>query len=133
VKLKGTVRTFDKAIQEKVKREIKKIANLVCKGFGCKGNFSYKKYCPACINDRKFSEKVEKVSKQILSASNFAQFHPVMGGEDFAFFAREIPSCYIFIGTGKGCGINHSSKFNLNEKVLSWTAFSLSSLVCEIG
>ena len=133
VKLKGTVRTLDEMTREKIKDEIKKITNRVCEGFECKGKFSYKKYCPVCVNDREFSEKVEKLSKQILPVSHFAEFHPVMGGEDFAFFARKIPSCYIFIGIGKGCGVQHSSKFNLNEEVLSWTADYLSSLVCEIG
>jgi metal-dependent amidase/aminoacylase/carboxypeptidase family protein len=52
-----------------------------------------------------------------------------LGGEDFAFYSRIVPSTYIFIGSGKKSGVHHSSKFNLDERVLPFAVKYLSQLV----
>ena len=49
-----------------------------------------------------------------------------MGGEDFSFFTKVIPSCFSFIGVGGKVGL-HSPNFVLNEEILpegsAWEAY----------
>ena len=48
---------------------------------------------------------------------------PVMAGDDFAYFAKEVPSVYFYLGTGndkKGTTIPlHASNFNIDEDALT--------------
>lgn len=132
VLLKGTVRTLEDSVQENIKGLIKAKAEEVCRIFGCKSHFKYDKYVPSCINDNYFSGAVEKASLKILSPRNIADYHPIMGGEDFAFFSRKKPSCYIFAGIGNKFGDNHSSNFSIDERVLPYTAGFFASLITQL-
>jgi len=129
VEIKGTVRTFEEEVREKIKEEMGKIIEGLSLTFNCKIKFIYSNYSPSCINDFEFSEKVKNISKKILPSGSLVEFHPILGGEDFAFFSQKKPSCYIFVGIGENCGVLHSSKFILNEEVLSPTVSYLSSLL----
>jgi len=61
---------------------------------------------------------------------------PVMGSEDFSFFARQIPAFYFFLGT-RGPGVEsqtlHSSDFDPDENALTVgvTAAALLLLGCN--
>lgn len=44
-----------------------------------------------------------------------------MGAEDFGYFSREVPGCYVFFGTGEPGRDNHmihSSHYDFNEHLL---------------
>ena len=49
---------------------------------------------------------------------------PIMGGEDFAYFAREVPSTFYFLGTAndkKGkTSPNHSPTFDIDEDAMKY-------------
>jgi amidohydrolase len=129
VELTGTVRSLDKKIQEIIKLEIKKKTENICKAFGCKGTIDYKTHSPVVINNPEMSEKIQEISKEILEPSDLAELHPSMGGEDFAYFAEKIPSCYIFVGVGKNCGGLHTANYILNEEILPFTTEYLVNLM----
>nr|MBA2442772.1 amidohydrolase [Rubrobacter sp.] len=47
---------------------------------------------------------------------------PIMGGEDFAYYLREVPGCFFFVGAGneeKGTTYpHHHPRFNIDEDAL---------------
>ncbi len=51
-----------------------------------------------------------------------AECSPIMGSEDFGVFAREVPSCFAFIGNGTEPGQGgtplHSSDYDFNDEAL---------------
>ncbi|RKY32848.1 MAG: amidohydrolase [Candidatus Omnitrophota bacterium] len=132
VEIEGTVRTLSDGVRMVVKEEMEKTLKNICSNFNCKYELNYRLYCPSLINDVSFSERVKEISEKIIEKENIAEYHPILGGEDFAFFSRKIPSCYIFIGIGEECGPNHNSKFTINENILPYATFYLSSLLFSI-
>jgi len=129
--LKGTVRTLDDGVRRIMERELRAVLDGTTKMFGCSGKLHYLNYAPACVNDPRFSSRVRDILQREFPSS-LAEYHPVMGGEDFAFFSRKIPSCYLFLGIGKESGHHHSSSFNLNERSLSFATNLIATLVCNL-
>jgi len=132
VELTGTVRTLDDETREKIKTEMKKKVEMLSAGFGCSAELEYDTYSPLCINDVKFSEGLERLAKSILPDKNIVDFHPIMGGEDFAFFSQKVPSTYIFLGIGDKYGANHNNNFSIDERVLPYMVNFLSSLILNL-
>jgi len=129
LEIEGTVRTLSEKTRRKIKSEIENITKKVTSAFKCKYILRYDYYSPTLKNDPKLTEKIKQISRKILSKKYFYKYHPIMGGEDFAFYSRIVPSTYIFIGIGKKSGVHHSSKFNLDERILPFTVKYLSQLI----
>lgn len=132
LEIKGTVRSLNNSVRGKIKNEIKKITENICKISGCKYEIDYDEYSPVCINNPEFSEKILQISRNSGYSENLVEFNPIMGGEDFAFFSEKVPSCYIFMGMGKKCGSHHSSKFKVDERILPFAVEYLSSLLLNL-
>jgi len=132
VELAGTVRTLDDKVRKKIVDEMELKIKKVCESFGCKGEMEYDSYCPACFNNAKLSTRLENIAPDILPAGNMINYHPIMGGEDFAFFSKKVPSSYLFIGIGNKCGAHHSSGFTLDERILPYTVHFLSTLLLNL-
>jgi len=129
VELGGTVRTLDDMIRDRIKTEMENKISAIARGFGCAAKMSYDSYSLACINDRKLTTLLEHLTRDMFSRRNITDFHPVMGGEDFAFFSRKVPSSYLFVGIGDRYGTNHNNNFSIDEKVLPYTVNLFSALI----
>ncbi|HOL67766.1 MAG TPA: M20/M25/M40 family metallo-hydrolase, partial [bacterium] len=132
VQLSGTVRSFDGRVRKTIISSLKKICQAAA-AFNCSARLNFQTYCPATVNQPALSKKVRALSEKILGKSALTAYHPVMGGEDFAFMAEKLSACYIFAGIGSSSGNNHSSTFNLNESVLAPTAYYLACLLYELA
>ncbi|MEA3348049.1 MAG: hypothetical protein U9Q39_03195, partial [Pseudomonadota bacterium] len=60
---------------------------------------------------------------------------PLLGGEDFARFAEQVPGCYLFFGCGNHeRGIIHplhSSLFDIDEKALDIALTTMFSIALQ--
>ncbi len=130
VEIIGTIRTLSEDIRKKAKNEIEKITEKICLAFDCKGEIEYDEHSPISVNDKFFSEKIISITKKYYP-ENLFEFHPIMVGEDFAFFSQKIPSTYIFIGIGENCGSHHSSTFKIDEKILPFAVEYLTTLIIK--
>jgi len=133
VELKGTVRTFDDSVQQRIKELIYTKSQDISHSFECQAKIEYDTHTPSCINNPSFTKTVKEISRKILKEENLIEFHPITGGEDFAFFSRVKPSCYIFVGIGNEFGDNHNNGFSINEKVLPYTVNFFSNLLIKLG
>ncbi|MDD3726511.1 MAG: amidohydrolase, partial [Candidatus Ratteibacteria bacterium] len=93
VELTGTVRTLKVETRKKVVDEIEKKTRSICNGYNCQADIVYKNYSPLCVNDKKLADKINKIAEDIVP-QNIINFHPIMGGEDFAFFSNKVPAVY---------------------------------------
>jgi len=132
VEILGTVRTLSEETRERVKKELEKITEKVGLALNCKCEVEYDEYCPVCINDKILSERIVEITEKYYK-ENLIEFHPIMGGEDFAFFSQKVPSCYIFIGIGENCGSHHSPDFKIDERVLPFAVEYLTSIVYSLS
>ncbi|MAF66826.1 MAG: N-acyl-L-amino acid amidohydrolase [Planctomycetes bacterium] len=97
--LLGTVRTHDERVQERVHERIEEIAVGVAGAMGARAEVTIEPVTPVTVNDAELLIGVRASLARVVGAANLRVERPHMGGEDFAYFAREVPGCYFFLGT----------------------------------
>jgi amidohydrolase len=123
VEMEGTIRTKSEALRRQVPRMITGILRSTCSAFKAKGEFEYIEGYPPLICDLGFADFVRQTSIEVLGRrSVIATQGFEMGGEDFAYFAREVPGVVVFVGvgnkrTGKIHRLHHP-QFDIDEKAL---------------
>ena len=71
---------------------------------------------PPTINDMAEADFAEAVMRDAFGDSNVIRGHePTMAGEDFSFFAREVPGCYVLIGNGDSKPL-HNAGYDFNDE-----------------
>jgi amidohydrolase len=97
--ISGTVRTFKKEVQQHIHDRLKELLTGVCKAHGAKGKLHYQEGYPVTFNHPSTVQKVLAAAKSIITTNQINYpAPPVLGGEDFAYYTREIPGCFIFLG-----------------------------------
>jgi len=99
VYLEGTVRTYDTGVQDQVEERMREILEGLTSAFGGSFEMAYDRYTPPTINDPDLTAQMLPTVQRVLGASNVIEQDPIMGGEDFAYYAREIPGFFYFLGT----------------------------------
>jgi amidohydrolase len=131
VKLMGTVRTFDAAIQEMAERRVREIVADTCRTFGATAELEYHRGYPPVVNDPAMIDFAVETLENTLGPERVAWIDPVMGGEDFAYFLQERPGAFMFFGMGDGMEYpHHHPAFDIDERSLpEATLFSASLLL----
>lgn len=126
VELIGTIRTFDDGMREQVFKDLSNVAEHVAAAHGATavakvpdsvGN-------PVTYNNPALTERAVRSLIKVLGAENVLEAPLVTGAEDFAYYAKEVPGFFFFVGaTPKGVDAstapsNHSPQFFLDESAL---------------
>jgi amidohydrolase len=126
VEMSGTIRTFDPGVREKIFADLKNVAEHVSAAHGAtaethipdaRGN-------PVTVNDPELTARMIPSLEAVAGKDNVVEPPLQMGAEDYAYFAKEVPSMYFFVGaTAKGIDpatapSNHSPQFNMDESAL---------------
>jgi amidohydrolase len=124
VKLKGTVRTMDPAVQDFVERRVSEIAAGTALALGAKAEVNYVRGYPVTMNTPENTSYAAEVAKAV-SGHVDADTAPLMGAEDFSFMLLERPGAYIFVGNGDTAMVHHPA-YNFDDDVIpfgsSWYA-----------
>lgn len=123
VEMEGTIRTKTAALRRRVPAMIRRMLHSTCSALGAKGRFEYIQGYPAIVTDRKFSDLVRNACVDILGRSRVTKTEELkMGGEDFAYYAQQVPAAFVFVGVGnkeKGKVYHlHQSRFDIDEDAL---------------
>jgi len=84
---------------------------------------------PSVINDPRASEQVRDAAIEAVGADNVVAAKPMMGGEDFSYFASEVPGCFFRIGNGTPDRPGHSPQFDFDDRALPVGMLVMSTLV----
>ena len=98
VQLGGTVRTLDPEIRRSIESRMDSIIDGVTKAFGATYKLNYKYFYPPVINDESLLPTLEKSVSDVLGVDNFSISKPSMGGEDFSYYAEQIPGIFFRLG-----------------------------------
>jgi amidohydrolase len=122
VELSGTVRTFNPQIREMVLRRMSEIIEGVAGACGTQAELKITPLTPAVVNDAGVTRVVRAAAEAVAGAENVTTDERTMGSEDAAFFMREVPGCYFFLGSANPeCGLDaphHNPRFDFDEDVL---------------
>ena len=123
VEIEGTVRTVNNDTRNFIARRIDEISKGVTEAMRADYEVQYDFKYPPLINSREFTEDFVKSAKKIISEEDIISMeHPVMGGEDMAYFLEEAPGTFFFLSNpmkidGK-YHPHHNSKFAIDEGLL---------------
>jgi len=117
VKLQLTVRTTRDATRKKVLESIERIAKAAATSMRAPApeiKHHPGEFTPALTNDQELTKKTVTLFKELLGADNVHQVPPMMGGEDFARYARsgdhKAPIFLFFLGTVDPSKVAESKK-----------------------
>jgi amidohydrolase len=125
VELVGTIRTFDDGMRAQAFKDLANVAEHVAAAHGATvvakipdtvGN-------PVTVNDPALTARVLPSLKKVAGAE-VVEMTLTTGAEDFAYYAKEVPGFFFFVGsTPKGVDAstapsNHSPQFFLDESAL---------------
>ncbi len=124
VTLTGTIRSLSQEQHRRLHQALKRIVTELPKAFGAEAEINISEVAPALINDPRLCDLLTGILSEHPALSHFEDNgQPLLGGEDFARFAEQVPGCYLFFGCGNHeRGIIHplhSSLFDIDEKALT--------------
>lgn len=132
--IEGTARTFDEETRKKIARLIEKTADSITVLMGGRCDFEYRYLYPPLINDSNMNSVVIAAAEKIKSVNEIIFLdNPSMAGDDFAYFAKKVPSAYFKLGVGNST-INkpiHSPDFNIDNNSLSIGADLMAQIAIE--
>lgn len=122
VHLEGTVRTLDPAVRETMEERIEKVIAGVCQAFGATYKLNYHYGYPSVVNDEALIPFLEETAQEVLGEGTLSIVKPSMGGEDFSYYAQQIPGIFFRLGVGsqeKGTTYPlHHPLFDIDEDAL---------------
>ena len=122
VSLSGTARAYTEENRSLIKTRMKEIIQGIEKTYNAQITFDYKDGYPPTINHTEPAEKVLKAAKQVVG-SKAGMPYLSMGGEDFAYYLKDKPGCFFFVGSAPNEKElfetpHHCSHFNMDERAL---------------
>ncbi|GBF94731.1 IAA-amino acid hydrolase-like [Raphidocelis subcapitata] len=139
VVLGGTMRALTHEHMMYLKGRVEAMAASHAAGFGCNGTVDWRldhqPYYPPLVNDDGAADFAWGVAARVLGEDQVLETEPIMPAEDFAFFARAVPSAFLFLGIRNetlGSVHNlHSRNFLLDESALPRGAALAAGLAVE--
>ena len=132
VHLEGTVRTFRPEIREEVRRRMGEILDGITRAGGGSYELEYRSNAPATINDPELARSVRAAMERAVGAEHVIEVEPTMAGEDFAYFANEIPGFYFRLGVvapGTESGGLHTPTFRASDDAVPAGIRAMASVV----
>ena len=121
--IEGTIRTLTPAVREAAKAAVQRRCAGVARANDCEAKIELSEGYPATINDPGATDYVVETARRVVGSDRFLlAARPVMGGEDFAFYAEHVPACFFMLGVvpaGKTVSPPlHSDRYDFNDDAL---------------
>jgi len=134
VRLEGTVRTYSTEIQATIERRMREILDGVTRAGGGSFTLDYRNNAPPTINDPELTARARGTLERVLGADKVVTPEPSMAGEDFAYFANEVPAVYYRLGVvapGTESGALHTPTFRGDDSALAVGMRTMATLVVD--
>ncbi|KFN43919.1 amidohydrolase [Arenimonas oryziterrae] len=126
VELIGTIRTFDEGMRQRTFADLKNVSEHIAAANGATvltqipdqlGN-------PVLVNNPGLTARMRPSLERAAGADHVIDVPLTMGAEDFAYYAKEVPAMFFFVGAtpagqdASQAASNHSPKFFLDESAM---------------
>lgn len=121
-RLGGTVRTLNRTLQDTLEAAMRRVCEGIAVTYRVRIEVNYERGYPPTINAADATAISREAAQQVVGIEAVqTQLRPSMGAEDFAYIAREVPSCYVWLGNGPttgGCML-HSPHYDFNDEIIA--------------
>ncbi len=135
VRFTGTVRTYDEAFRDSVRKMMTQILDGITAAHGATHILDYRTGYPSVYNDPKLVEATLPTLRRIAGQANVIESIPGMGGEDFSHFAKVSPGFYFRLGVANEAngilGEIHTPAFDVDEQCLKTGVAGMAAVICD--
>ena len=119
VRLMGTARSFDVAVQDVIEAALRRMCAGVAASFGLECEVRYTRYYPATVNDPEAAAQALRAAESCGATARLAP-EPAFTSEDFAFMLQAKRGAYLWLGqAGEGERIPlHHPRYDFNDAVI---------------
>ncbi len=130
--LEGTIRSTHPEIRQRIISGIKRMAHGVAELHRAHIETKISQGYPPVINTSREAQWAREAAERVVGQKGVVkQQHPSLGGEDFAFYLKHVPGCFVRFGAAKK-GLEgipaHSPRFDFDEGVLPVGAAFLATI-----
>ncbi|HTA64806.1 MAG TPA: amidohydrolase [Xanthomonadaceae bacterium] len=126
VEMQGTLRTFDAGMRQQAIDDLRSIAEHVAQANGATADLTIPVGAsnPVLVNNPALAARVKASIAKAIGAEHVIDPHVWMASEDFAWYLKDVPGVYFFVGStplgqdAERAPSNHSPKFFLDEAAL---------------
>ena len=121
--ISGIIRTVNEEDRTFIKKRFSQIVEGTAKSHNCSVDITIEEGYPSLINDTEAVNKILKAAEEVIGKENIVeQKEPSMGVESFAYFAKERPAAFYYLGTKNLLKSTdkpaHGPFFNIDEEAL---------------
>jgi amidohydrolase len=137
VKLEGTLRTFDPAMQDDVHERIRRTAIHIAQSAGATAEVTITRSNPVTWNDRALTERMAPSLRRVAPVGFEDNTQVTTTAEDFSHYQKKVPGMFFFLGvTPEGtdpatAARNHSPRFYSDEGALVPGVRAMASLAVD--
>ena len=119
----GTVRSFSEDLSTEILDKIGQIATGIAKAYGAECEYIVERMYPPLINNEQTTNLLRETVKEMLGEDALEEMkNPLMGGEDFAYFAQKVPATFFLVGVRDDAedveSLLHHPRLKWNDKRL---------------
>lgn len=122
VVLEGTLRYHEAKVRQTILAKTHQLLEGLSSATASRYHLTSEAFYPVLRNDPELCRQALEILGRGFSPQALVQLRPVMGSEDFSFFAQQVPGFYFFLGT-RGPGVEsqtlHSPDFDPDEGALT--------------
>ena len=119
VQLRGTARSFDADLRDRIEPTIKRVVDGVCTAHNASAHLKFFRSYPATVNHEAETAHAVAAARAIVGDARLRDdIRPCMGAEDFSYMLEEKPGSYIWLGAGEDRAGLHSPHYDFNDEIL---------------
>ena len=120
VELGLSVRSFSEAVRARLRERIIALAEAQAAGYGGSAEILWEEGTPVVVNSVAETEFARQVAEELVGPERvIAPFGPVTGSEDFAWYLKQRPGCFLRLGNGEDRAMLHNARYDFNDENLT--------------
>lgn len=136
VEMAGTIRTLEEHVRHTVHARVRAVAEGIAEAHGGSVEVAISSGYPALVNDAAMVETALAAARRVgFAEGDLLTLPPQGGGEDFAYFAQQVPGAFLFLGAQNedvgACFPHHHPRFNIDEAALPRGAALLAQIALD--
>jgi amidohydrolase len=122
--LVGTVRTLNEDVRADIRERMRRTAKNIAAAAGATAEVEFDFSYSVTRNNPDLVASLIPSLERVVGSDFVAETAPIMGAEDFAYFAEQVPAMYLFLGARPPeiplaeAAWNHSPRFMVDEDVI---------------
>jgi len=133
--LTGTARTLDQQTWAEIPERMERVITGICQAHRATCELDFERVTPVVDNDERLTAFAEASLAGSLGPDHVLIVDPIMAAEDFAYYQREIPGVYFFLGVGnidKGwTDYVHTPTFRPDESAIVTGVMAAATLLAD--